>query len=150
MSIEEMIMNGASPEEINAAMQAIYLEKERAEREEQHRSDQEAIKAALLKQLAEQEAAEARAEEEARIEMLKREARAYIINGMLAYCEAFDLLDGEEPTEQDIETIETCLMQIESYLPLAKEIAKFQAEQKEKFGEGFDLGLLGGLFGGGL
>lgn len=150
MSIEEMIKNGASPEEINAAMQAIYLEKERAEREEQHRADQEAIKGALLKQLAEQEQAEARAEEEARKEMLKREARAYIINGLLAYNEAFDLLDGAEPTEQDIETAEACLMQIEAYLPLAKEIAKLQAEQKDRFGEGFDLGLLGGLFGGGL
>lgn len=145
MSIEEMIKNGASPEEINAAMQEIYLEKERADKAR-------AEKEALLKQLAEKEKekAEARAEEEARIEMLKREARAYIINGMLAYCEAYDLLDGEEPTESDIETAEACLMQIESYLPLAKEIAKLQAEQKEKFGEGFDLGLLGGLFGGGL
>ena len=145
MSIEEMIKNGASPEEINAAMQEIYLEKERADKAR-------AEKEVLLKQLAEKEKekAEARAEKEARREMLKREARAYIINGMLAYCEAFDLLDGEEPTEQDIETAETCLMQIESYLPLAKEIAKLQAEQKDRFGEGFDLGLLGGLFGGRL
>jgi hypothetical protein len=145
MSIEEMIKNGASPEEINAAMQEIYLEKER---EDKARAKAEQEK--MIRELAEKEQAEARAEEEARREMLKREARAYVINGLLAYCEAFDLLDGEEPTEQDIETAETCLMQIESYLPLAKEIAKLQAEQKDKFGEGFDLGLLGGLFGGGL
>ena len=143
MSIEEMIMNGATPEEINAAMQAVYLEKER---EDKVRAKKE--QETMLRKLAEQEQAEARAEEEARVEMLKREARAYIINGMLAYCEAFNLLDGEEPDKHDIEALEACLIQIEGYLPLAKEIAKLQAEQQEKFGEGFDLGMFGGLFGG--
>lgn len=147
MSIEEMIKNGASPDEINAAMQAIYLEKER---EEQDRIAKEALKETLLKKLAEEEQAEARAEEEARIELLKREARAYIINGMLAYCEAFDLLDGEDPDESDIEEIETYLLQMEAYLPIAKEIAKLKAEQEDKFGEGFNFGLFGGPFGGGL
>lgn len=136
MSIEEMIMNGASPEEINAAMQEIYLEKER---EEQDRIAKEAIKETLLKKLA---------EEEARKELLKREARAYIINGMLAYCEAFDLLDGEDPDESDIEEIETYLLQMEAYLPIAKEIAKLKAEQEDKFGDGFNFGLFGGPFGG--
>lgn len=150
MSIEEMIKNGASPEEINAAMQAIYLEKERAEREDKARADQEAIKAALLKQLAEQEQAEARAEEEARREMLKKEARAYMINGILAYLEAFDLLDGEEPDEHAIQTLEAYLIQMEGYWPIAKEIAKLQAEQEDKFGEGFNFGLFGGPFGGGF
>ena len=135
MSIEEMIKNGASPEEINAAMQAIYLEKERADK-------------ARAKKLAEEERAEARAEEEARREMLKREARAYIINGILAYCEAFDLLDGEDPDESDIEVLEAYIKQYEDYLPIAKEIAKLQAEQKDKFGEGFNFGLFGGPFGG--
>ena len=142
MSIEEMIKNGASPEEINAAMQEIYLEKER---EEQDRAEKEQER--MLKALAEHEAIEARAEEEARREMLKREARAYMINGMLAYCEAYDLLDGEEPDQSDIETLEAYLIQIEGYLPIAKEIAKLQAEQDEK---GFNFGLFGGPFGGGL
>lgn len=136
MSIEEMIKNGASPEEINAAMQAIYLEKERADKDR-------AEKEALLKKLTEE-----RAEEDARIEMLKREGRAYMINGMLAYIEAFDLLDGEEPDESDIEALEAYLLQLEAYFPLAKEIAKLQAEQKDKFGEGFNFGLFGGPFGG--
>jgi molecular chaperone GrpE (heat shock protein) len=146
MSIEEMIKNGATPEEINAAMQEIYLEKER---EDKARAQKE--QEALLRKLAEQEHAETRAEEEARKEMLKREARAYIINGMLAYLEAFDLLEeGEEPDEDDIKTFETYLMQMESYLPIAKEIAKLQEEQKDKFGEGFNFGLFGGPFGGGL
>lgn len=140
MSIEEMIKNGASPEEINAAMQEIYLEKER---EDKVRAEKEA----LLKKLAEKEKekAEARAEEEARKEMLKREARAYIVNGILTYCEAFDLLDGEEPDESDIEVLETYIMQIEDYLPIAKEIAKLQADQKDKFGEGFNFGFLNGM-----
>lgn len=143
MSIEEMIMNGATPEEINAAMQEVYLEKER---EDKARAQKE--QEATLRKLAEKEQAEARAQEEARIEMLKREARTYMINGILAYCEAFDLLEGEDPDESDIETLEAYLIQIEAYLPLAKEIAKLQAEQKDKFGEGFDFGLLGGMFGG--
>ena len=140
MSIEEMIKNGASPEEINAAMQEIYLEKERADKAR-------AEKEVLLKQLTEKEKekAEARAEKEAHIEMLKREARACIINGMLAYCEAFGLLDGEEPDESDIEALEAYLIQQESYFPLVKEIVKLQAEQDEK---GFNFGLFGGPFGG--
>ena len=145
MSIEEMIKNGASPEEINAAMQEIYLEKER---EDKARAEKEALLKNLIKK--EQEQAEARAEEEARIEMLKREARAYMINGILAYIEAFDLLDGEEPDQSDIEGLEAYLLQIEAYFPIAKEIAKLQADQKDKFGEGFNFGLFGGPFGGGL
>lgn len=136
MSIEDMIKNGASPEEINAAMQEIYLEKER---EDKARAEKEARLKQLIK---------ARAEEDARKEELKREARAYMINGMLAYCEAYDLLEGEEPDEHDIKTLEAYLMQIEDYLPIAKEIAKLQEEQKEKFDNGFDLGLFGGPFGG--
>lgn len=140
MSIEEMIKNGASPEEINAAMQEIYLEKER---EDKVRAEKEQER--MLKALAEHEAIEARAEEEARKEMLKREARAYMINGMLAYIEAFDLLDGEEPDEHDIEALEAYLLQIEAYFPIAKEIAKLQADQKDKFGEGFNFGLFGGM-----
>ena len=143
MSIEEMIKNGASPEEINAAMQEIYLEKER---EDKVRAEKEQER--MLKALAEHEAIEARAEEEARVEMLKREARAYMINGILAYIEAFDLLDGEEPDESDIEGLEAYLLQIEAYFPIAKEIAKLQADQKDKFGEGFNFGLFGGPFGG--
>lgn len=143
MSIEEMIKNGASPEEINAAMQAIYLEKER---EDKARAEKEQER--MLKALAEHKAIEARAEEEARKEALKREARTYIINGILAYCEAFDLLEGEEPDESDIEAFEAYLLQIEAYFPIAKEIAKLQADQKDKFGEGFNFGLFGGPFGG--
>ena len=145
MSIEEMIKNGASPEEINAAMQEIYLEKERADKARAEKEQER-----MLKALAEHEAIETRAEEEARREMLKREARAYIINGILAYCEAFDLLDGEEPDESDIEVLEAYIIQLEDYLPIAKEIAKLQADQKDKFGEGFNFGLFGGPFGGGL
>lgn len=140
MSIEEMIKNGASPEEINAAMQEIYLEKERADK-----ARMKAAQDRMLRERAEQEQAEARAEEEARREMLKREARAYIINGILAYCEAFDLLDGEDPDESDIAVLEAYIKQYEDYLPIAKEIAKLQAEQKDKFGEGFNFGLFGGM-----
>jgi hypothetical protein len=143
MSIEEMIKNGASPEEINAAMQEIYLEKER---EDKARAKAEQEK--MIRELAEKEQAEARAEEEARKELLKREARAYVINGLLAYCEAFNLLEGEEPDESEIAALEAYLIQMESYWPLIIELAKLQAEQEEKEEKGFNFGLFGGPLGG--
>lgn len=144
MSIEEMIKNGASPEEINAAMQAIYLEKER---EDKVRAEKEQER--MLKALAEHEAIEARAEEEARREMLKREARAYIINGILAYCEAFDLLpEGEEIDEDDVKNLEQMIIKAEDLIPLYYRIAKLQDEINEMGKSDEDFGLFG--FGGRL
>lgn len=142
MSIEEMIKNGATPEEINAAMQEIYLEKER---EEQDRAKREAF----IRKLAEQEQAEARAEEEARIEMLKREARAYVINALLAYIEVFDLLpEGEEIDEDDIKNLEQMIIKVEDLIPLYYRIAKLQDEINEIGKDDKDFGLFG--FGGRL
>ena len=139
MSIEEMIKNGASPEEINAAMQAIYLEKEREDK-------------ARAKQLAEKEQAQARAEEDARKEALKREARACLINAILAYNEAFNLMPEDRELEKDIKSLEQLIIKMEDMIPLYYQIAKLQSEIDEISGDdkNFDFGLFGGPFGGGL
>lgn len=144
MSIEDMIKNGASPEEINAAMQEIYLEKER---EDKARAEKE--QKAFLKRLAEQEQAMTRAEEDARKEELKREARACIINALLAYLEAFDLLpEGEEMDEDDIKDLEQMIIKAEDMIPLYYKIAKLQDEINEIGKNDEDFGLFG--FGGRL
>ena len=144
MSIEEMIKNGASPEEINAAMQESYLEKER---EDKVRAEKEQER--MLKALAEHEAIETRAEEEARREMLKREARAYVINALLAYIEVFDLLpEGEEIDEDDIKNLEQMIIKVEDLIPLYYRIAKLQDEINEIGKDDEDFGLFG--FGGRL
>lgn len=144
MSIEDMIKNGASPEEINAAMQEIYLEKER---EDKARAEKE--QKAFLKRLAEQEQAMTRAEEDARKEELKREARACIINALLAYLEAFDLLpEGEEMDEDDIKDLEQMIIKAEDMIPLYYKITKLQDEINEIGKNDEDFGLFG--FGGRL
>lgn len=142
MSIEDMIKNGASPEEINAAMQEIYLEKER---EDKARAEKE--QEAFLKRLAEQEQAMTRAKEDARKEELKREARAYLINAYLAYIEVFDLLpEGAEIDEDDIKDLEQMIIKAEDMIPLYYKIAKLQDEMNEigKDDEDFELFGFGG------
>lgn len=136
MSIEEMIKNGATPEEINAAMQEIYLEKER---EDKARAEKEA----RLKKLT-----EARAEEDARKEALKREARACLINAILAYNEAFNLMPESEELEKDIESLEQLIIKMEDMIPLYYQIAKLQDEINEIGKDDENFGLFG--FGGRL
>ena len=90
--------------------------------------DREDIKRMMEKQLKDAETAyiEKKAkEEEARLakekeaqtsaknEKLKAEARAHAINAMLAYSEAFDLLDEDETWDQeDIDKMEKMLIQL--------------------------------------
>lgn len=143
MSIEDMIKNGATPEEINAAMQEIYLEKER---EDKARAEKE--QEAFLKRLAEKEKAEARAEEDARKEALKREARACLINAVLAYNEAFNLMPESEELEKDIESLEQLIIKMEDMIPLYYQIAKLQDEINEIGKDDENFGLFG--FGGRL
>lgn len=96
MNIEEMIYNGASEEEIAAALRAIYTEKARQE---------EALRAA-------QEA------QNKRKEVLLREGRACLINAILAYGEAFDLIpENYEVTEEELAECEKLLIETEKVLP---------------------------------
>ena len=111
MNIEDMIMNGASEEEIKEALdqlrakREIKMEEERQAREVQKKKDEK--------------------------EALKAEARAHFINAVLAYCEAFDLLDEEEEwTEESVKEVENYLIQIEKVIPTYIELMK----KKREFG----------------
>ena len=121
MNIEEMIYNGASDEEIQQALNQIKAEKARQE---------EALR---------------QAQNNDKKEELKAEARAHFINAMICYIEAFDLLpEGEELDEEDIVDLEKSILQLEAMIPMYIKLL----EMREKFEDG-DMGLFGGLFGGG-
>lgn len=114
MNIEDMIMNGATPEEVSAELQKVYMEKQRQE-------------AAL------------RAKETAPVnkskEELKREGRAYAINALLAYIEAFDLLpEGVDYDEEDIAQLEVMLIKLEDMIPLYVKLAELQKDMDKTLG----------------
>ena len=81
-------------------------------------------------------------ESKARKEDLKREGRAYLINALIAYSDAFDLLDeGETWGEEEIAKAEDAIKRIEEMIPLYVKLAKLQGEMDKRFGiEGFGLG----------
>lgn len=126
MNIEEMIFNGASDEDIQRALDQVKAEKARQE-------------AALrAKQEAEARAKKTKDEKEA----LKAEARAYAINALIAYTEAFDLLpEGETMDDEDVAELEQLLIKIENMIPLYFKLFQMQDDLEEGFGFG-----LGGLF----
>ena len=114
MNIEEMIYNGASEEEIQKALAEIRAEKARQE---------EALRANVMKM-----------QEESRKEQLKAEARAYALNAIIAYAQAFDLLnEGEELDEKDISNAESMLKKIEDIIPLYAKLIKMQEEMENDF-----------------
>ena len=74
-------------------------------------------------------------EKETAREQLKREARAYAINAVLAYIEAFDLLpEGETIEMEDVEKLEGMLIQFEELLPLYIKMMKMQDDFDIDFG----------------
>ena len=74
-------------------------------------------------------------EKETAREQLKREARAYAINAVLAYTEAFDLLpEGETFDTEDVEKLEGMLIQFEELLPLYIKMMKMQDDFDIDFG----------------
>lgn len=112
MNIEEMIFNGASEEEIQKALNQIKAEKARQE-------------AALR---AEQETQDEK-------EALKAEGRAYLINALIAYSSAFDLLDeGETWDEEEVAKAEEMIKKLEAMIPLYVKLAELQGEMDKKFG----------------
>ena len=120
MNIEELIMNGASEEEISAAIAKVQAEK--AEMDKQTKAREE------------------KAEKETRKEALKAEARAYIINAALAYATAFDLIKEEEGfSEEEIEKIESIIKDYETMIPMWVNLAKLQDKMDKEFGFGFKI-----------
>lgn len=120
MNIEEMIYNGASEEEIQEALNQIKAEKARQE---------EALRQA----------------HNDKKEELKQEARAYLINAMICYTEAFDLLpEGEKLDEEDISELEKAIIKIEEMLPMYIKLLEMREALEED-----NTDLFGGmLFGG--
>lgn len=115
MNIEDMIYNGASEEEIAEALRAIYDEK---------RKQEEALRA---KKQAQKESKEK--------EALKAEGRAYLINALIAYSEAFDLLEeGETWDEEDVAKVEEAIKKIEEMVPMYIKLAEMQQDLDKRFG----------------
>ena len=100
------------------------------------------LKEAEKKRLAELEAkaiaAQEKANKEARSatkEHLKEEGRAYAINALICYSQAFDLLeDGESWDDEDVAKAEEMLKKLEEMIPLYIKLAEMQGELDKHFG----------------
>ena len=72
-------------------------------------------------------------------EALKAEGRAYLINAMLAYSEAFDLDDGAWEQE-DIDKLEQLLIKLEDMIPIYLKLIEMQGDlDQNMFGFGFKM-----------
>lgn len=123
MNIEDMIMSGASDEEVAQALAA--LKQEKAAKDEAERKAKEM------------------AAQKSETNALRAEARAYLINALLGYGEAFGLLtheEIEEMEEEDLKELEAYLMQLEAFVPL---LIKMDEMKDFKI----DPNMLGTLFG---
>ena len=127
MTIDEMIMSGASEEEVLEALRELKAAKAAQDEAE------------ALKKLVEDEKV-------AHKESLKREARANIINGVIAYAEAFDLLPEDWTLDEDdtIKMFEETLIKLEALIPLYMQMRQVMDEEvademiKKMFGDMFD------------
>lgn len=114
---------GLTKEQIMEMMQdSLHKAMEEREKAEQAR------KAAEEKKLKE-------SKDQAHKEGLKREAREYAINALIAYSYAFDLLDkDEEWDDEDIAKAEDMLKKIEDMIPLYIKLAQMQGDMDDMFG----------------
>ena len=80
-------------------------------------------------------------------EQLKAEARAYAINAIIAYSQAFDLLPEDEAwDDEDVAKAESMLKKLEEMIPLYIKLGQLQGDMDKHFGdESFGLG--GSFFG---
>jgi hypothetical protein len=127
MDFYEILKNGATEDQINELMNRGI---ENAKK--QFAADLESAKARIEK---EQRDAAQQAKNKAE---LRAEGRAYLINAILAYTDAFDL--NEEPyTEEDIDELEQALIALEDMVPLLIKLEEFKSGHK---GLELDLGKL--------
>jgi predicted unusual protein kinase regulating ubiquinone biosynthesis (AarF/ABC1/UbiB family) len=85
---------------------------------------------------------EKRAKESQKIndkEALKAEGRAYLINALIAYSEAFDITD-EPWDEEDIHEVEELLIKLEEMAPMYIKLAQMQGELDNRFWGNLGLG----------
>ena len=98
---------GLSDEDVRAMMEVEMM------RAKQKYEEKQAAERAAKEKAAKQVAASVEKEQ------LKGEARAHMINAVIAYTKAFDLLDeGEEITEEDVAKIEAELIKFEELIPM--------------------------------
>ena len=89
---------------------------------------------------AEQELLKAKQEQEKKVtdkDMRKAEARAYMINAIIAYSEAFDMED--EFDQDDIDKLEELLIKVEDMIPMYMQLME-KYEELGDLGLGFGLG----------
>lgn len=114
---------GLTDEEIMNMMQ-----KQMQEAKEKRQAEIEA-KAKVEQEKTSREARSAAKEE------LKAEGRAYAINALICYSQAFDLLeDDEEWNDEDVAKAEEMLKKVEDMIPLYIKLAEMQGEMDKHFG----------------
>lgn len=68
-------------------------------------------------------------------EELKAEGRAHLINALICYSQAFDLLeDGEEWEQEDVDRVEELIKKIEDMVPMYIKLAEMQGDLDKHFG----------------
>ena len=123
IDINKLISEGASDEVILKAIESNKAEKRALDQKKKAELEREAKK-----------------DEK---EKLKAEARAYVINALIAYSEAFDLLnEGETWDQEDVDKMESLLIKVEDMIPMYIKLAQMQDKLNEDFG-GMSFGLGG-------
>lgn len=108
---------GMTKEDIKEMMERQLAQAEN-EYKERKAAEEAACKEAELKALQSKEK-----------EALKAEGRAYLINALIAYSEAFDLLDeGETWDEEDVAKAEEAIKKFEEMVPMYIKLAEMQNE----------------------
>ena len=116
---------GMSEQEALEMVQRIF-------RETQEKAEAK-VKAQAAAQRAKDEAKKSKDEKET----LKAEARAYAINALLAYTEAFDLLpEGETVDDEDVAELEKLLIKIEDMIPMYIKLFQMNDDLDKEFGFG--------------
>ena len=68
-------------------------------------------------------------------EGLKAEGRAHLINALICYSQAFDLLeDGDEWEQEDVNKAEELIKKVEDMIPMYIKLAKMQGDLDKHFG----------------
>ena len=104
------------------------MQKQMQEVKEKRQAEIEA-KAKIEQEKANKEARSAAKEE------LKAEGRAHLINALICYSQAFDLLeDGEEWEQEDVDEAEELIKKLEDMAPMYIKLAKMHGDLDKHFG----------------
>lgn len=95
----------------------------------------EAEMAQVKKEYEEKQAAARQIAASVEKEQLKGEARAHLINAVIAYTKVFDLLDeGEELTDEDVAKLEEELIKFEELIPMLIKLRDIGADPEGLMG----------------